>query len=268
MAVQQEQVTTRPLTNCERVREQTRLGFGGSVSITRAAEVLGVRFGAKRTISWRPRAFVICVATVAMMGVVCPWAMGLNPALDVSQYAHTGWKIRDGFTKGAITSIAQTPDGYLWLGTEFGLYRFDGVRAVAWQPPTGQKHPNDYVLSLLVSRDGTLWIGIRGGLASWRGETLKQYPQLADISFFSLLEDREGTVWAVGEVLGSSSPQSRLCALHDGQVQCYGEGGPFRQWVEALYEDREGNLWVGGADGLWRWRPGAPQYYVSSPIAR
>src|SRR5262249_38308026 len=111
-------------------------------------------------------------------------------------------------------------------------------------------------------------IGIRGGLASWRGETLKQYPQLADISFFSLLEDREGTVWAVGEVLGSSSPQSRLCALHDGQVQCYGEGGPFRQWVEAVYEDREGNLWVGGADGLWRWRPGAPQHYVSSPIAR
>ena len=70
-----------------------------------------------------------------MMLVVCPEARGLNPALDVSQYAHTAWKIRDGFTKGAINSIAQTPDGYLWLGTEFGLLRFDGVRAVPWQPP-------------------------------------------------------------------------------------------------------------------------------------
>src|SRR5262249_29716422 len=56
----------------------------------------------------------------------CPGAFALDPALDVSQYAHTSWKIREGFTKGIITSMAQTPDGYLWLGTEFGLVRFDG----------------------------------------------------------------------------------------------------------------------------------------------
>jgi ligand-binding sensor domain-containing protein len=53
-----------------------------------------------------------------------------GPGLDVSQYAHTAWKIREGFTKGFIYAIAQTPDGYLWLGTEFGLLRFDGVRNV------------------------------------------------------------------------------------------------------------------------------------------
>ena len=43
----------------------------------------------------------------------CPSAFALDPALDISQYAHTSWKIREGFTTGAITSIAQTPDGYL-----------------------------------------------------------------------------------------------------------------------------------------------------------
>jgi hypothetical protein len=59
-----------------------------------------------------------------------PCAFALNPSLDISQYAHTSWKIRDGFTRGIITSMAQTPDGYLWLGTEFGLLRFDGVRNV------------------------------------------------------------------------------------------------------------------------------------------
>ena len=41
----------------------------------------------------------------------------------------------DDFFNNSITSIAQTPDGYLWLGTEFGLLRLDGVRAVPWQPP-------------------------------------------------------------------------------------------------------------------------------------
>ena len=66
----------------------------------------------------------------------------LNPELDVSQYSHTAWKIRDGFTKGIIKAIAQTVDGYLWLGTDFGLLRFDGVRNVAWDPPGGQHLPS------------------------------------------------------------------------------------------------------------------------------
>ena len=61
----------------------------------------------------------------------CPCAFALDPALDISQYAHTSWKIRDGFTKGTINSIAQTPDGYLWLGTQFGLLRFDGSKSKA-----------------------------------------------------------------------------------------------------------------------------------------
>src|SRR2546428_5466774 len=67
-----------------------------------------------------------------------PCAFALNPALDVSQYAHTAWKIRDGFSKGIISSIAQTPDGYLWLGTEFGLLRFDGVRTAPLQAASDQ----------------------------------------------------------------------------------------------------------------------------------
>ena len=47
-----------------------------------------------------------------------PCVFAFDPTLDVSQYAHTAWKTREGFTKGFIASIAQTPDGYLWLGTE------------------------------------------------------------------------------------------------------------------------------------------------------
>ena len=72
------------------------------------------------------------VAVVSVLTLLCPCAFALNPSLDVSQYAHNAWTIRDGFFKGVINSIAQTPDGYLWLGTEFGLLRFDGVRAVEW----------------------------------------------------------------------------------------------------------------------------------------
>ncbi len=99
--------------------------------------------------------------------------LALDPSLDVSQYAHTAWRIRDGFTRGPITAIAQTPDGYLWLGTEFGLVRFDGVRAVPWQPKEGQL-PASFISPLLVARDGTLWIGTLKGLASWKDGKLTQ----------------------------------------------------------------------------------------------
>src|SRR5262245_45491348 len=105
-------------------------------------------------------------------------AIALNPDLDMSQYSHTSWKIRDGFTKGVISTIAQTSDGYLWLGTEFGLLRFDGVRTVSWQPPPGQQLPSSDISRLLVARDGTLWIGTSKGLASWKDGKLTQYPDL------------------------------------------------------------------------------------------
>src|ERR1700746_3087978 len=136
------------------------------------------------------------LACILLGANTCTFA--LNPALDVSQYAHTQWKIRDAFTRGVIESIAQTPDGYLWLGTEFGLVRFDGVRTVAWQPPAGQSLPSNYISKLLAARDGTLWIGTRKGLASWKGGKLTQYPELAGLGVGAVLEDHEGSVWATG----------------------------------------------------------------------
>src|SRR5208337_3779370 len=147
------------------------------------------------------------VITLGILLACCACARALDPSLDVSQYAHTAWKIREGFSKGFITSVAQTPDGYLWLGTEFGLLRFDGVRAVPWKPPAGQHLPNSYVGRLLAARDGSLWIGTWRGLATWKDGKLTQYPALAGQRVFALLEDRAGKIW-VGT---RGSPAGRLC---------------------------------------------------------
>src|SRR6266851_1474124 len=193
---------------------------------------------------------------LAILLACCACASALDPSLDVSQYAHTAWKVRDGFTKGAINSIAQTPDGYLWLGTDFGLARFDGVRVVPWQPPGNQHLPTGTIFSLLVARDGTLWIGSKG-LASWKDGKLTQYPELANQFIFRLLEDREGTVW----VGGVGVPVGKLCAIHKGSVHCFGDDGRLGHGVFGLYEDSRGNLWAGVIDGLWRWKPGAPKFY-------
>jgi signal transduction histidine kinase/ligand-binding sensor domain-containing protein len=192
----------------------------------------------------------------------------LNPALDVGEYAHTAWKVRDGFVKGAIGSIAQTPDGYLWLGTEFGLLRFDGVRTAPWQPPAGQHLPSNSVFSLLASRDGTLWIGTSKGLASWKNGQLTQYPELAGQWVRApMLQDSDGAVW-VGGV--GFPPPAKLCAIHPGSgsgsanVQCYGEDGGFVNGIRSVYQDRKRNLWVGVRDGLWRWKPGPPEFFPAA----
>jgi len=135
---------------------------------------------------------------VLLAGLLLAWspcAVALNPTLDVSQYAHMSWRIREGFTKGVIVSMAQTPDGYLWLGTEYGLVRFDGVRAVPWQPPSNQHLPSSEIDRLLAARDGTLWIGTSKGLASWRDGRVTKYPEIGEHKVVTLLEDRDGTVW-------------------------------------------------------------------------
>src|ERR1700741_331402 len=209
---------------------------------------------------WVCRRLRVTVLELVLAGVLlgcCPSAFALNPSLEVSQYAHTSWKIRDGFTKGAINAIAQTPDGYLWLGTDFGLIRFDGLRKFPWQSPQDQQLSSEKIWSLLAARDGTLWIGTTNRLLSWKDGKLTEYPQMAGKNIFRLLEDRDGTIWAGGAAV----PTGRLCAIQNINVQCYGEDGILGRTVLGLFEDSKGILWVGVLTGLWRWRPGPPKFY-------
>ena len=180
-----------------------------------------------------------------------------NPSLDVSQYAHASWKNSEGFSEGIIRAIAQTADGYLWLGTEFGLRRFDGVKAVPWEPPAGQHLPTSDIRSLQGARDGRLWIGTFRGLASWKDGKLSHYPELDGQVIEALLEDRDGTIW----VAGWAPSVGRLCRIQGGNIQCHGEDGRFGSGVTPIYEDGGGNLWAGAMNGLWRWQPGPPRLH-------
>jgi ligand-binding sensor domain-containing protein/signal transduction histidine kinase len=194
---------------------------------------------------------------MSVVATLAPCAIALNRSLDVSQYAHTAWKAGEGVSKGLIRSIAQTPDGYLWLGTEFGLLRFDGVRAVAWEPPQREHLPSTDIRNLKGARDGRLWIGTLTGLASWKDGKLTHYPELDGYTVEALLEDREGTIWAGGW----ASDIGRLCTIQNGSTQCYGEDGRFGSGVTVLCEDSRGNVWAVGTTGLWRWKPGPPKFY-------
>jgi ligand-binding sensor domain-containing protein len=149
----------------------------------------------------------------------CACAAALNPSLDISQYAHNSWKRSEGFAPGSLQQIAQSPDGYLWLATESGLFRFDGVRAAQWHPPPGQHLLSDNVVGLLAARDGTLWLGTAKGLAKWKDGKLTAYAELDGYEVSAIAEDHEGTVWAGGlKWEHAFSEPGRLCAINPGHV--------------------------------------------------
>jgi signal transduction histidine kinase/ligand-binding sensor domain-containing protein len=205
---------------------------------------------------------LVALGTISVL-LWCPHVFALNPALDISQYEHTPWTYRNGPLRGAVYAITETPDGYLWLGTQSGVLRFDGVRAVPLPVPPGQHFSSTAVGALLTARDGTLWIGSLDGLASWKNGQLTEHPALAHRTVVALLQDRDGTVWAGGFV----GPTATLCAIRGGSTSCYGDDGTLGTAVECLYEDGDGSLWVGAATGLWRWRPGPPTRYLATPIS-
>ncbi|HXZ31696.1 MAG TPA: two-component regulator propeller domain-containing protein [Terriglobales bacterium] len=185
----------------------------------------------------------------------CSAVFALNPSLDVSQYAHKSWEIREGFFTAPINTVTQTPDGYLWIGTDLGLYRFDGVRSVPWQPRQNKSLPSNIIRKLFVSHDGTLWIGTQKGLASWKERKLNLYPELPAEAVDAIAEDSEGRIWAGVE----EAPVRKLCSIKNGDVSCIEDKGTLGMGKGALLCDRKGNLWAGTGTGLWRWRPDSPK---------
>ena len=187
-------------------------------------------------------------------------AVALDPALRISQYAHTSWRLQDGVFNGIPTAIVQTADGYLWIGTNSGLMRFDGVRFVPWTPPPEGSALTDGVYSLGASRDGSLWIG-SSVLMRWKNGKLSSYPNL-DGRINAILDDPAGGVW----VTRSRTRDGRgpLCHISDKQVRCFGNrDGISIAYAGALFRDRSGTLWLGGSAGLARGKPGSFDTFVS-----
>src|SRR6185503_12017181 len=104
----------------------------------------------------------ITSATIAMLLVPRP-AIALEPKTRIAQYRHTAWRVQDGAFESAPNAITQTTDGYIWIGTNSGLVKFDGVRFQRWTSPN-KSLSDSGIVSLLGASDGTLWIGTATGL--------------------------------------------------------------------------------------------------------
>jgi ligand-binding sensor domain-containing protein len=104
----------------------------------------------------------LCAAACWLMLTLPTVAFDFNK--PVTEYTHTVWTHKDGLPSAFIYSIAQTQDGYLWLGTADGLVRFDGVRFVHWRSEMGHKVLLGAVHTVCAAADGGLWVGTASGM--------------------------------------------------------------------------------------------------------
>lgn len=205
-----------------------------------------------------------CRYSLALLAIVSIFSgspvFAVDPAGHLSQYGHSIWRVRDGYFGGAPQAITQTADGYIWVGTEAGLFKFDGVTFVRFGAQSGEALTSSAILSLLGARDGSLWIGTDAGLAHLVDNRLTLYLENEGWLVAEIFEDREGRIWFRRNRSGDRTHS--LCQVADPGVHCYGsEDGVEVLGTGPIAQDPSGDLWLGSGTGFVRWRPGASTVY-------
>ncbi len=230
---------------------------------------------------------LIAAAAVFFWGAIpAAWAAA-------AEYLVDGWSTEDGLPSSTVTSVAQTPDGYLWVGTYDGLARFDGARFVTFDPVNQPELTQPRIQGLFLDGQGTLWINtFRGGLTSYRNGVFRS--ELPDQPTFDLqttlissssnqvrFVTQFGEVLTRGRVQGSNDwqvveppPGTRpiyQCADHEGKLWFLARNGHILQFsdgrfaalpedgglagrhINTLVADAGGQVWAGAENEIARW---------------
>jgi PAS domain S-box-containing protein len=198
----------------------------------------------------QPAICLIALALVGSAGYSRPrTALDATEALRI--YDHGVWQVEDGLPQDSIQAITQTSDGYVWIGTELGLARFDGVQFAIFDRKNTTQLPSSYIKTLLPGRDGSLWIGTQEGLARLKDGKFTTYTTREGLSgdvVVSLAEDRDRSLWIATE--------NGLDQLINGKLHRYSMGWGTSKITCILY-DRDGNLWIGTEEqGVYRLKDG------------
>lgn len=197
--------------------------------------------GARQPRAWLSAGPVIGWFAVCLFATA---AFALDPQKAITQFAHTAWTEKDG-APADIEAITQTKDGYLWLGTLTGLFSFDGIRFVRFEPRAGEDLPAKPIRTLLATRDGSLWIVFfTGSVSRLLNAHVTSYSERKDSpAVFSLVECKDGSL-----IAGTAKGLARF------------QGGIWkdvtRKWnfpgklARMVYFDRAGTLWVATEDRI------------------
>ncbi len=180
-----------------------------------------------------------CVFLLAGVAVLAP-AYGLDAHRSLKEYGHQTWQTDNGLPENTVHSILQTRDGYLWLGTEGGLVRFDGIDFITYNAESTSALRSNTIYDLFEDSFGALWISTADGLLRYQAGTFSRFSQsnglLAD-AVWCTYQDRQGTLWAI--------TADGISAYHGGKFERILDSGSIDMLTRgAIAEDAENSLWI------------------------
>lgn len=242
------------------------------------------------------------MAAALFLSLCAPPVNALDPGRSLTQYVHRIWQMQQGLPEATIYSIGQTTDGFLWLGTQRGLVRFDGVRFTPIRDP-GTALETLWVRDVLADHSNGLWLATdSAGLLYLKDGRVTRFasPEGTPVSgIHGLLLDRKGTLWAAddhgvfslngdratryGPEQGLLVPNPRaLCETRDGRILVGGDGPALAVWngthfeqqtltslpsssaVRALLSTSDGSIWIASTSGLVQMKDNTEQRFTTS----
>ncbi len=177
-------------------------------------------------------------------------SVGICSSPEISQYIHDAWGPEKGYPGGAVNAICQSSDGYLWIGTEQGLVRFDGSTFTLIQRPLPELPPLGSVRGLATDAEGNLWIQPEGpGVFFYRNghfEDATTALGLQESTITALARDSDNNLLFTG-------PDNQAVLYNHHSLQTLLEAGKIPGTIISLAESRDGAIWMGTQDdGIYR----------------
>jgi len=185
-----------------------------------------------------------------LLGAFAATGWGLVPSTPLANYGRQGWVMENGLPQNTVQALLQTKSGFVWLGTEVGLIRFDGSSFETFDKNSNPALPGNDVRCLMETRAGALWIGTSEGLARWQDGKIVVFTTangLQTNGIRALVEDNNEELWVWTDGGLSVLAGDKFIGVKEG------EGQP-RGTVTSL-TGSGGGVWVGTTTGVYyRWK--------------
>ena len=166
----------------------------------------------------RHQTLISLIRIGALIALVAPSVMALDPRSPTSEFIRTDFTVEDGLPSNVVNAVVQTRNGFLWVGTDAGLVRFNGRRFIPIEFRSPLRSPQGSVRALVEGPDGDLWIGTGAGIAR--------------------------------------IPRRALDVFDQSSIVFYHPGADLTDEIHCLRFSPDGSLWVGTEDGLFRFTSG------------